>query len=464
MNFEQQSERETYRLIVFGRDGTEVLVKRSEDGFILPLVEIPRRQRVAEKLTTALKREWGCDAICLFPLDCSVDDRNSRGDHHQVLECWRDGKLRAETEWTPVLSLSADSFAHGADFRTLLLCLHQLERYERDPSSPFARKGWLSVLQAWASAVIHPLGLELTGSLGQFNASPAFNLVRFETTGPAVWFKAVGNRNLREYSITLKLAELFPRFIPEVLGSKREWNGWISREAEGRNLGEAKDIEEWERAAAGLAQLQLESIPTCESLLPLGAHDLRHVALFSAIDPFFDMVARLIDRQSKTPPAILSREELSLTKVQVDEALTTLANLRIPVTLGHMDPNPWNIIVSMDKCIFLDWAEGYVGQPLFSFEYLLEHFRHKGKDFAEFESRVVNAYKAPWQELLSDVCFREALAVAPLVAVFAHAVGGDTWKDEERLRDPTTGGYFRSLARRMIREAIQLEGRSSCPI
>ena len=115
-------------------------------------------------------------------------------------------------------------------------------------------------LRHWTAHVIRPLGLELTGPLRQYNASPSFSLIRFETNGPAVWFKAVGEPNLREFPITLKLAELFPRFMPEVLGTKPEWNGWLSREVDGQNLGETKDIALWEQAATDLARLQIQSI------------------------------------------------------------------------------------------------------------------------------------------------------------------------------------------------------------
>lgn len=464
MESQQQSEREICRLIVFWPDRTDVLVKNTEAGFVLPSVEIPRWERMAENLTAALKRDWGCEAVCLFSPDCSPGDHDSHGDHYEVLECWRGKRSNAEMKWTPILSLSAKSFLNRADFRTLQRCLHQLEGYECGTSAPFAKRGWLNDLRNWTSAVIRPLGLELTDSLQQFNASPGFNLMRFETTQSAIWFKAVGEPNLREFSITLKLAEQFPRFMPEILATKHEWNGWLSREVDGRNLGEAKDLEAWERAAANLAKLQIESITRCETLLPLGAHDLRSDALFSAIDPFFDVMACLMDEQPKTPPAILTREELTTTRVLVDDALTMAADLGIPTTLGHLDLNPWNIIISTDTSIFLDWAEAYVGQPFFSFEYLLEHFRRNRDDRAKFESRVVNAYKTPWHEFLSADCISEALALAPLAAVFAYAVAGDTWKDAERLRDPKIAGYFRSLARRMNREAMQLESRSSCLI
>lgn len=463
MEPQPQSEHETHRLIVFGADGRRILVQKKQAGLVLPSVEIPRWERAAENLTAALKRDWGVDGVCLFSPDRPPEDHSSNREHYEVLECWRDGGGRAETAWTPIRSLRARSFLDESESRALQLCLHQLEKYECDASSPFAGRGWLRTLRGWTSAVIRPLGFELVDSLRQFNASPSFNLLRFETTGPAVWFKAVGEPNLREFPITQKLAEVLPKFMPETLATKPEWNGWLSREVDGKNLGEAKNIEAWEGAAADLARLQIASISFSESLLPLGAHDLRSDALFSAIDPFFDLVARLMDEQPKTPPAALSRKELSLLRILVYDALTMLRDLRMPVTLGHLDLNPWNIIVTEDSCVFLDWAEAYVGYPFFSFEYLFEHFRRNSEGSAKFVHRVKNAYATRWQELLSDDCISDAMAPAPLTAIFAYAVGSNTWKNEESLGDPEIAGYFRSLARRMNREALQLERRPSCP-
>lgn len=320
----------------------------------------------------------------------------------------------------------------------------------------------MSELRDWTAHVIQPLGLELTGPLRQHNAGPAFNLIRFETTGPAVWFKAVGEPNLREFPITMKLVELFPMFMPEVLATKPKWNAWLSREVDGKNLGETKDLALWEQTAAFLARLQIESISESESMMHLGAHDLRFDTLFSVIEPFFDVVGRLMDEQPTVPPAILSREELSLLRLLVDDALTQLADLRIPNTLGNLDLNPGNILVSGDRCIFLDWAEIYVGHPFFSLEYLLAHFG-RGADSNSYDrSRMVDAYTTPWRKWVSNDRITEALAVTPLAAVFTYAVGIDAWKHDVRLRDPKIAGYIRSLARRMNREAIELERRSSC--
>jgi hypothetical protein len=457
-----QSERETCRLIVFGRDGTDVLLKLTEAGFVFPCVKVPRWERLAENLTAALKQDWGCDAVCLFTPDVSSQDGNADGHHYEVMECWHDQHIDG-TEWKRVHSLTADSFQDESDFRTLTRCLHELDAYEHDPSSPFARKGWTTRVQAWATDAIRPLGLELGPSFRQYNASPSFSLIRLETNGPAIWFKAVGEPNLREFSITLKLAELFPEFVPEILGTKLEWNAWLSREVEGTSLGDTREFALWERAATSLARLQVESISTADAILNSGAHDLRVDKLLTSIDPFFDLVARLMEKQPKVPPPTLSQQELGLLKLRIEDSLTLLEDLGIPNTLGHLDLNPRNIIVSVNRCVFLDWAEAYVGPPFFSFEYLLQHFRREVGADAVRESELVNAYVARWRQLLPGDLTSEALALSPLAAVFVYAAGTSVWREEDRLRDPKVSAYFRSLARRMNREAIQFsERRPAC--
>jgi hypothetical protein len=459
MKSQEQFEREICSVIVMGRNGTEVLLETAESGFAFPALEIPRWERLAENLTAEVRRNWGCDPVCLFTLDCGPEN----GEHYEVMACWCDGRRKHEPAWEPIRSLTADSFQDESQFLILEKCLHQLDRYERDPSSPFARRGWFTEVHGWTAELIRPFGLELTGSFCQYNAGPSFSLIRFETNGPAVWFKAVGEPNLREFPITLKLAERFPRFIPEILGTKPEWNGWLAWQADGTNLGETKDVSSWEQAAIGLAQLQIESISESQSLLQSGARDLGATRLLTAVDPLFDFFARLMEQQRKIPPAILSRDELSLIKVRVEDALMLLEDFEISNALGHLDLNPCNIIVSQDRCVFLDWAEAYIGCPFFSFEYLIQHFRRNSRANITFEYELVEIYKAPWRQLLPDDLLSEALTLIPLLAVFAYAAGIDAWKNEVTLRDQNSAAYLRSLARRMNREAMQLlERRSPC--
>jgi aminoglycoside phosphotransferase (APT) family kinase protein len=460
---QEQSDREICRLIVLGRDGTEVLLSGAEPGLAFPAVEIPRWERLAENLTAALRRDWGCDAVCLITPDRSSEDGDSNGKHYEVMECWREGARKDETVWKPIRSVAADSFQNKAEFRILERCLHQLDCYGRDPSSPFARIGWLTQLRRWTSEVIRRLGLELTDPLRQYNAGPCFNLIRFETNGPAVWFKAVGEPNQREFPITLNLSQQFPKYLPELLGARADWNGWLSLEAPGTNLGETQEIALWERAAESLARLQVESVAKTESILDAGAHDLRTEILSTLVHPFLSAIAQLMEQQTKVPPPVLGHQELSLLGVRIEDSLTVLEDLGLPEVLGHSDLNPGNIVVATDRSVFVDWAEAHVGHPFFSFEYLLEHFRRTiGTDVA-LESRLARSFSAPWRQLFSDEIIAGALPLAPLAAVFAYATGNDAWKDQERLENPKVAGYFRSLARRMNREAIQsIERRSPC--
>ena len=47
----------------------------------------------------------------------------------------------------------------------------------------------------------------------------------------------------------------------------------------------------------------------------------------------------------------------------------------------------------------------------------------------------------------------EAFLFSLLVAVFAYAVAGNSWREPERLEIPQVPGYLRSLTRRMKQEA-----------
>lgn len=463
MESQEQSEREICRVILLGRAGTEVLLKIAESGLAFPAVEVPRWERLAENLTASLRKDWGCDAVCLFSADHSLEDGNFNVEQYQVMECLRDQGRKKETVWKPIRSLSTESFQNAAEFRMLEECLHQLDRYGRDPSSPFARRGWLDELRRWTAEVIQPVGLELTGPFCQYNAAPSFSLIRFETNGPAVWFKAVGEPNQREFPITVKLSQQFPNYLPELLGTRVDWNGWLSLEAPGTNLRETQEIALWEKAAQSMAKLEVESVAKTESMLEAGAHDLRAETLSTQVQPFLSMIAQLMEQQTKVPPAVLSHHELSLLGMRIEDSLTLLEDLGLPEVLGHSDPNPGNIVVAADRSVFVDWAEAHVGHPFLSFEYLLEHFRRAiGTDVA-LENRLTRSFSAPWRQRFLDEIVAEALALAPLAAVFAYAAGNEAWKDQERLKDSKVAGYFRSLARRMNREAMQFaDRRSTC--
>jgi hypothetical protein len=331
-------------------------------------------------------------------------------------------------------------------------------------TGPFARLGWFNQLRDWIEAVIEPMGFHLRGEFRQFNASESFSLVRFETSGPALWFKAVGEPNQREFAITSALAKFFPDCLPRILASRPDWNGWLTSEVQGTLLSDFRDCVPWERAAADLARLQIQSIDRASKMLGAGARDLGSAALSQLIQPFIDVVAQLMEHQTKIPPPVLGPKDLSVLTESLSSSLKAMEATPIPDTLGHLDLNPGNIIVSGNRCAFLDWAEAYVGNPLFSLEYLLQHAGRAFRSAAEVRTKLVAAYCAQWNGVVSSAAIADALVFAPLLAVFAYAVGSDAWQHPQRLPEPVAAGYLRSLARRMRREADELaDRRSACP-
>jgi hypothetical protein len=288
-------------------------------------------------------------------------------------------------------------------------------------------------------------------------------LIRFETTREPVWFKAVGDPNIREWSLTLVLASLCPEFTPQILASKKAWNAWLAAEVPGNSLIANGEIHSWKRAAADFATLQIASMTDCLKLLKAGAHDLRLSSLVSRLEPFFQFVADCTGRSPLQSSRNLSLLELSELKDVTRAALEELDGLSLPATVGHMDLSPGNIFLTGDRAVFLDWAEGFVGNPLFSFEYLLQHFRHTFGSEPSLEERFRNAYFEPWGSHIPPRELENARLLSPLVALFAYAT--TVWSSIRATseRQPFRERYLLSLVRKMKSEIREREAERAQP-
>ena len=203
-------------------------------------MEIPHGQRVADNLTAAMTKEASGDkasSVCLPMMSVLLRIALGRNPlpSHGVLRPWGRIFRDARTQWISISSLSKDSFVDLSDHRAVEQSLAECNAHARrsGESGPFARLGWFRQLRRRVEEAILPLNLELNGSFRQFNASPFFSLIRLETNGPALWFKAVGEPNLREFPVTLMLARLFPKYVPPILAAWPTWNGWLTPEVDG---------------------------------------------------------------------------------------------------------------------------------------------------------------------------------------------------------------------------------------
>lgn len=444
----------TYRLIVTRRDASEVLLLPMGAGWALPQVEIHPHKRLAEQLTAEAKRAWGLETYCLFVPSTRMGDANEEA-RCALMECVEHhGQSPAGTYW--VQSSVATRYCDSPDASAINHVLTELDSLMKlQTDGPFARLGWIRELFGWAQEQVAPRGVRLTGRVKQLNASPRFSLLRLETGDGAIWFKATGEPNAHELSVTLALSQYFPRYLPQILGVRHDWNGWLSAEAAGASLDEIADSSAWERAAEELAKLQIESIGrTCELINSAQLSDLRLPKLAERIEPFLARMSELMAAQEKLSPAPLAESELAILAEGLKESCALLESLALPDSLGHFDVNPSNILVSEDYCVFLDWAEACVTNPLITFEYLCEHLTRSGGEKPGARERLTAIYLRPWLSVCSPDDLRRALAVAPLIAVFAYAVASDFWRSADLVHDPHRAGYFRSLTRRMYREVI----------
>jgi len=446
----QQPTNPLQRMIILSRTGSEVLMVRDQRGdYVLPCIQVNANQRLAEQLNRKLQDSLSVSACCLFRLA-----GEAAGDF-EVLEYISHAAVHPLSTWLRVDSLGEQCLAKEEERLTITSAMREFQaRTHGLQDEPFARPGWMADLFNWARAQL-PRELHLTGGFQQLNAEPTFALVRLETNGPAVWFKAVGEPNLREYSITLALSRLFPVSVPELIAVRPEWHGWLTKEAEGQQLGESSELQ-WASVADALAELQTLSTGKIEPLLKAGCRDLRCEPLLNLVDPFMNRMTELMAEQRKSPPAQLTKPELHNLAGQLKVATEEWANLQVPDSIGHLDFNPENLLVSEHRCTFLDWAEAYVGPPFLTFEYLRGCASRLAQHAEDLDHKLANSYFGCWRQYVSAQALPRAQELAPLLAVFAYAAGTEMWRDGARIVERGLSGYFRSLTRRMYRESQAL--------
>ncbi len=136
----------------------------------------------------------------------------------------------------------------------------------------------------------------------------------------------------------------------------------------------------------------------------------------------------------------------------VEDACSAMEELGIPETVIHNDLKLGNILVNQGGCIFTDWCEAYVGNPLVTFQHLLLLSRNDGcTDLDIF--RFKKAYQQYWRDFLSPCTIDQAFSLMPLLAVTSCLYGRGTWLQSTERYDPHIRSYSRSLARYMDRAA-----------
>jgi hypothetical protein len=451
---------ESWLLLMIRRDGKEVLLNTNAAKYTLPEVQIPAQQRIAANINRAVERELGLRVISLYEVIPRGPALASDFHYHAVAAVQSAQMPPGGYRWACLRTLKVNSFLRDREFAGIDTFRLGLKAAGRDlAAEPFRKPAWFTEVKNWVGRSLRPHSLRPSGKFEQLNACPTFSLIRFDTNREPVWFKAVGKPNIREWAVTLALASLCPDCIPRILASRRRWNAWLALQAPGQSLASTGEPQFWERTAASLASLQVASMNHGETLLMAGAHDLRVSRLLSILEPFFQFIADCTRRSPLQTSKNLTLLEVSELKDIVRLTLRELDSLHLFDTVGHMDLSPANIFGTTGRAVFLDWAEAFVGNPLFSFEYLLQHFRRKFSRDTPLEERFRNAYLKAWRTKIPPKQLDRTLLLSPLAALFGYAstVWASARADSTQL--PSRERYLLSLVRKMKDEVLQMDGR-----
>jgi hypothetical protein len=453
---------ETRRVILCRPSRSEFFLVSTTKGFSLPEVSIPGRQRISANLNAAIKSRWNVDVVSIGEVATAGRSEAAVSKYEIVEVLEADGLSLPGLVAKSHTELDNTSFLEPEDHSTLkTVTTNDGQLPLCGQAGPFGRFGWFTDLKSWVRQELERFDLHLTGRFEQFNAGASFSLIRFETNRDAVWFKAVGEPNLREFAITVELAAALPRYVPTLLAADQKWHAWLSVEAPGELLSERGCLKKWQAAATALAELQIASIPHATRILAAGACDMRIPALRAQSDRLFEILHRLMGQQTKTHPSPLTPDEVRSLHEELEEVLLQLEQLEIPDALGHLDLNPGNVVVSPTGCTFLDWAEAAVGPPFFTLQYLIEHLGGALPTESDMEPKMVAAYGERWESLVGKRRLKAAMPLVPAATVFAYTAMAIAGRDMNFIEQSNTASSLRSLGRRLHREIAALRKRSA---
>jgi hypothetical protein len=209
-----------------------------------------------------------------------------------------------------------------------------------------------------------------------------------------------------------------------------------------------------EGAVESLAELQMRTVGAELDLLEAGALDHRTHILRTEAEALFAYIDEAMGLQTSTRVTRIETKRLRELQNLFEDACGYVEDLGLPDTVLHGDMNLANILVADERCVFVDWCEAYVGNPLVTFEHLLllnqiEDPTQK----ASCDQRLRETYRAA----MSKMCDRRAVdagfAYMPLLAAGSTILGRRGWLRTSERNDPRRQAYVRGIARHMDRVA-----------
>jgi hypothetical protein len=209
-----------------------------------------------------------------------------------------------------------------------------------------------------------------------------------------------------------------------------------------------------EGAVDTLAELQMRTVGSEPDLLEAGACDHRTQVLRAEAEAIFAYVDEAMGFQTSTKVPRIETRRLRELRSIFEDVCSHVEDLEFPDTVLHGDMNLGNILVADDRCVFIDWCEAYVGNPLVTFEHLLLLNSIENPSLkASCDRRLRETYRTAMSKICDSRVIDEGFACAPLMAAGSAIFGRGGWLRAPLRDDPRRQAYVRGIARHMDRAA-----------
>ncbi len=434
-----------YSLLIRHPAEERLLLLPKGDGWTLPWFRHKERhfwQEVAH-INAAVMEMLGLRATTLRCLDTTYDPTQDRVSSSYALES-QDAQwpLPPGARWADAGDLDAISLAQPELTPALCDWLDFRQPQETQPNrAAWYEPGWFAQAESWMTLALAQMGRSLSSPVVQVRVWQRSCLLRAETDGGPVYFKAVPPIFAHEPAITHALAARYPQHIPTVLARHPRLPWFLMAQVDGVSLTQRQDIAIWESALRTFALIQIDLAGRVERLVELGCpqRDLAQMP---------DQMAQLLDDAGlllPSRPAGLGDEDRATIRAMLPALgikARRLAEIKLPQTLEHGDFWPGQVLIvdheppappqnsrrpplsqpsaPSSHPVFIDWSDCSIAHPFFSLSLFDDIVEMEGylSDVPKLRERLRNAYLGPWTVYAPMKELIEAFELArPLAAI-----------------------------------------------
>lgn len=317
---------------------------------------------------------------------------------------------------------------------------------------------WRARANQWTRLALAEKGIAMHGELLETQIRPWSIVLHTETDHGKIYFKATPPALGDEMALTERLAQWFPKVIPQVLGVERTEGWWLAGDG-GDNiraqLKATRDLSEWSEALRLYAELQIGAAARVEELIALGVPDRRPRTLPAQFVSVLDDTPILrIDQEKGITADEYTR--LRALAVPLTEWCARLEAGSVPNSLHHGDLNSGNVLLRDGKFAFVDWGDASLAHPFASLRtvFVSVEIVLDLPDYDLLTAPLRDAYLAAWTKYDSPENLLATFALAHRVSSVVSLL---SWYQFVKTLSPTELVEYEHIVPSLLQEFLHAD-------